>query len=312
MSRAEAGDTSFAIMGDARGIASHVWRAAGCAVRYPTIVKRSLAQTPSQSLADRIVRVVPTLPTQALRMAWLRDALSTASPSASAAALEVLCDGSDRGDPACREVLVSLAGMLQDPGSRHVLDLLRSTVSADSVTPLARMVHGGLSISRGTKRPRAPGSDDERRIPDYGRGRPLTLGERKALARRPTRKLLDRLLADPHPQVIRNVLDNPITTEDDVVRIAARRPLPPTVMLEIARHPRWNVRTRVRMAMLLNPGCPAEVGVPLVSLLSLADLRVIADMTDIHESIQHAVVERLRRPVAVAEPVRAPEDGDLN
>ncbi len=304
--------SSIPSMGDARGFASHVWRPAGSELRYPTIVKRSPAQTPSQSLADRIVRIVPTLPTQALRMAWLRDTLGSAPPSVGAAALEVLCDGADSGDPSCREVLVSLTGMLQDPASRHVLALLRSAVSADSVTPLGRIVHGGASISSGTKRPRAPGSDDEHRIPDYGRGRPLTLGERKALARRPTRKLLDRLLVDPHPQVIRNVLDNPITTEDDVVRIAARRPLPSEVMLEIARHPRWNVRTRVRMAMLLNPGCPAEIGVPLVSLLSLADLRAIADMTDIHESIHHAVIERLRRPVPIAEHDLSPEDGELN
>ena len=69
-------------------------------------------------------------------------------------------------------------------------------------------------------------------IPDYGRGRPLTLGERKSLARRPDRAMLDRLLHDPHPDVIRRLLRNPRLTEDDVVRLAARRPGRPEVLVE--------------------------------------------------------------------------------
>ncbi len=245
-------------------------------------------------------------------MAWLRDALTGAGPALAAAALDIVCEASDLGDPASREVLVSLTGMLQDQASKPLLALLRAAVSHDAVTPLARIVHGGESLAGGTRKANRA-ADDEHRVPDYGRGRPLTLGERKALARRPTRKLLDRLLADPHPQVIRNLLDNPITTEDDVLRLAARRPLPGEVMVEIARHPRWNVRTRIRMAMLLNPSCPAEVGVPLVGLLSLSELRSVADMFDVHEAIHHAVMERMRRPVAVSDhELPVDDEGDLN
>ena len=55
-------------------------------------------------------------------------------------------------------------------------------------------------------------------------GRPLTLGERKSLAKKPDRDLLERLLADPHPDFIRGVLRNPRLTEDDVVRFVARVP----------------------------------------------------------------------------------------
>jgi len=267
---------------------------------YTCQVSKPAPSSEGGRLAARIVRTIRTLPTQALRMAWLRDALASHPPAVSAVALESICDASDQGDPASREVLVSLTGMLQDPVSVHVLDLLRAAVDVDAVSPLARLVHGGAALSGGNRK-KTLAADDEHRVPDYGRGRPLTLGERKALARRPTRKLLDKLIADPHPHVIKHLLDNPVTTEDDVVRLAAKRPVPAEVMVEIARHPRWNVRSRVRIAMLLNPGCPAHVGVPLVSLLSLADLRAIADMHDVQEDVHHAVVERLRRPVQVAE-----------
>ena len=61
----------------------------------------------------------------------------------------------------------------------------------------------------------------ELRVPDFGRGRPLTLGERKTLARRRDRQLLGRVLRDPHPDVIQVLLGNPALTEEDVVRLAA-------------------------------------------------------------------------------------------
>ena len=81
--------------------------------------------------------------------------------------------------------------------------------------------------------------------PPHG-ARPLTLGERKSLARRPSRRALDALMRDPHPAVIRAVLDSPRLTEDDVVRMAARRPGSAAALTEIARHAKWMLRPRVR------------------------------------------------------------------
>ena len=100
--------------------------------------------------------------------------------------------------------------------------------------------------------------------PDYGRGRPLTLGERKSLARRPDRAMLERLLGDPHPLVIKRVLANPRLTEDfqTVLRLAAKRPCRPDVLAEIARAPRWAHSARVRLALILNPGTPLEIATP--------------------------------------------------
>ena len=55
------------------------------------------------------------------------------------------------------------------------------------------------------------------------RGRPLTLGERKSLARTHDRSLIQRVVRDPHPDVIRILLDNPSLTEEDVGRVCAQR-----------------------------------------------------------------------------------------
>jgi hypothetical protein len=66
--------------------------------------------------------------------------------------------------------------------------------------------------------------EDKRRVPDFGRGRPLTLGERKSLARTHDRSLIQRVVRDPHPDVVRILLDNPSLTEEDFA-FARRGPI---------------------------------------------------------------------------------------
>ncbi|MGB5809743.1 MAG: hypothetical protein WBG86_04380 [Polyangiales bacterium] len=115
--------------------------------------------------------------------------------------------------------------------------------------------------------------DSARRVPDFGRGRPLTLGERKSLARTHDRNLIQRVVHDPHPDVVRILLDNPALTEDDVVRICAMRPNDPGVLQTVYRHRRWVVRYRPRHAILRNPACPLDTALLLAPLLRPAELK---------------------------------------
>ncbi|MBN1771288.1 MAG: hypothetical protein JXB32_08515 [Deltaproteobacteria bacterium] len=107
-------------------------------------------------------------------------------------------------------------------------------------------------------------------------GRPLTLGERRAAARRGNRFLLDRLLADPDPDVVARVLRNPALTEREAVRIAAWRPGRPEVLVEVLRCPRWAVRPSVQAALLRNPAMPVALATRLVLLLPSPKLREVA------------------------------------
>lgn len=103
-------------------------------------------------------------------------------------------------------------------------------------------------------------------------GRPLTLGERRAAARRRDRLLLDRLAADPDPGVVARLLRNPATTEPDVVRIAAWRPGRPEILAEVLRCDRWAVRPAVQAALVRNPATPVPIAVRLTLLLPLPKL----------------------------------------
>lgn len=106
--------------------------------------------------------------------------------------------------------------------------------------------------------------------------RPLTLGERKSLARRKRSDTLLQLLADPHPQVVEILLGNPHLIERDVLTIASRRPTLPECQRAIFFSSRWRPRYRVRRALVLNPYSPAAVGMLLVPTLRGSDLAALA------------------------------------
>jgi hypothetical protein len=128
--------------------------------------------------------------------------------------------------------------------------------------------------------------EDKRRIPDFGKGRPLTLGERKSLARTHDRSLIQRVVRDPHPDVIRILLDNPSLTEEDVVRVCAARPNDPNVLQTVYRHRRWVVRYRPRNAILRNPDTPLDTALLLAPLLRKGELKEAATSSELAPALR--------------------------
>ncbi|MDD5306485.1 MAG: hypothetical protein PHU25_04110 [Deltaproteobacteria bacterium] len=140
-------------------------------------------------------------------------------------------------------------------------------------------------------------------VPDYGEGRMLTLGERRALATMPSRRMLDRVIRDPHPMVTVKLLANPKLKESDVVRMAARRPAPAEILLEIAMHPRWRRMRRVALALIHNPYLPPRTA---VTLLPALDAREAAEVAA-DNAIDGVVREGARLLLAAAEKIRKPK-----
>ncbi len=118
------------------------------------------------------------------------------------------------------------------------------------------------------------------------RGETLTLGERKALARRLPRQKIDRLLADPNPDVVENLLRNPAMTEREVLRVTSRRPVHPEVLLRVFANPRWSNRYRVRKALVYNPNTPIQVALTLVTFLAGGDLAILGRDPGVHALIR--------------------------
>lgn len=141
---------------------------------------------------------------------------------------------------------------------------------------------------------------------DWGTGRPLTLGERKALARNADRRLLEKALRDAHPAVIAEVLRNPRVTEADVARLCASPKTRADVLALVLASPRWAARVHVRRAIAMNPATPAPLARSLVPLLERSDLREIAFNEKLAPSVRAQALAILRRlpPTPKPEPTR--------
>jgi hypothetical protein len=237
---------------------------------------------------EGLKRVLLALPDLGLRVEWLREHLSGLALGDAASLLDQLCEQNERSEARAREAALAVAALFAKIGDCDLVARLREEAAGRHLLSLDRLLR------------RAPPGAGERhvvevRVPDYGVGRELSLGERKSLARRPSRRIFEKLLADPHPMVIRQLLTNPKLTEDDVVRLAARRPARAEVLEELARAPRWLARSRVRMTLILNPGSPAAISMPLLGVCTRAELCEIfssADTTALLRATAHELIER--------------------
>jgi len=248
------------------------------------------------TLESRLSRVLPKLRDSAARAAYLRSEVTARGELELALALDGVCGRAEQADPVARDVLAALVTLLGDEELKPRLSALRRLADQHALLPLGRLLR---------RPPSRAGAGDEdlstHRVATARDGRPLTLGERRALARRPSRAALDRVLLDPHPMMIRNVLGNPRLTEDDVLRLVARRPAVPAAIAEVARHPAWSQRVRLRMAILQNPGTPPELSVPLVRLLVRPELARVLRSPDVPAVVRAAAREMLERRPPVPE-----------
>lgn len=125
-----------------------------------------------------------------------------------------------------------------------------------------------------------------------------TLGRRKSLARTVRGDSLDRILLDPHPDVIANAMLNPSLKEEQVVRLAARLNIDEAILTVISRS-RYQNRAEVRRALVKNPGCPTTLGCRLLVTLTRTELLEIA-----HDSRIRVEVRDAARAMIDAKPPR--------
>lgn len=242
------------------------------------------------------MRTTLSLADGSLRATFIADAARAWPTDLFAGALDIVCARAEQAESPAREVLMAIVDAFNRDGMSEVVQRLREQAAGDTLLALERLV-------RYPARPSQPPALVPRktRPPDLGLGREVTLGERKALARRPDRDTMQRLLTDTHPAVIQRCLRNPRITEDDVVRLAARRPGHRDVLVEIARST-WTHRPRVRMALVLNPATPEEIAARIAGLLLRPELALVVGSPGVAASLRAVCREHLERRPPVEEP----------
>jgi len=246
-----------------------------------------------------------------LQVAWLREQLQQLGAARAADVLTIVLARAEQREERYAVLLLRASLALAVPGLAGTKRAIACCAEARNQRGLARFLGasepredpaGGLGSAPD---PSAEVSDEGlraerggwgradldpalRRALDAGKGRPLSLGERKSLARRRDRSLLARALRDPHPDVVRILLDNPALTELDVVRLCAQRPVQPDVLAQVFAHARWIVRYRIRLTLALNPHTPEPIALQLLPHLTAVDLRAVARSGDVSARVRDA------------------------
>lgn len=233
-----------------------------------------------------IARRLAALPERRMRAAKLGEIVTALSPAAAAWLLDSLATAGRAGGPPFDVSLLAAVDLTQSNGldydTRRQIYVVAESQQLDACKELLF-----TDESRSTRndaaapRPLVPGT------------RPLSLGERKSLARSNDRMTLERLVIDPHADVVALLLGNPHVTEGDILRIATSRRSSAEVLQLVLDARRFGTRPRVRRALLRNPNLPLATALRLVGLLNRAEHRELAVDPTLHPALLQAVRRRL-------------------
>jgi len=210
-------------------------------------------------------------------------------PGMRAAKMVELLRGEPEGVVIFLHDLLRRSGGPTDPNA-DVLDSLVVALGGDRIDYTVRSVLYATALARRDtvlarlflegRRKKAETAEIEKKLRDARavepRGRPLTLGERKSLARGKRDDKLLHLIRDPHPDVVAILLGNPHLIEADVLTIASRRPTLAATQEHVFASQRWRPRYRVKRALVLNPYSPPAIGIRLAVCLGNRDLAEIS------------------------------------
>jgi hypothetical protein len=155
-----------------------------------------------------------------------------------------------------------------EPGERRLLERLVDEVRDGSVTEIIRR-----ELRRG-------GVDLQRQL----RLRPTD--QKVMLASSANRAEIEGLIRDGHPSVVLRLLDNPRITPPHV-RLILRDPrMTATVMIAVARVPRWFGDEECRALFCAHPQAPLREALALLPRLARARLAILAQNANLRPQIR--------------------------
>lgn len=238
-----------------------------------------------EAILDGILRDIATLPERAMQMSLLRQRLGALEPEDIARILSTVYTK----NPALPTVK-RLKGILVDPaGLREVLGAKKCKLIYLAALEMGFKKVGRLFTDLPPYREGVSGYDKE----EEAKMELLSLGLRRTLSKSNVKDTLDRLLSDPDPLVISNILNNQRITEREVLKIASKRPNSPQILRLLATHRKWSKNYPVVRAVVLNPYTPPRISMGLLELMLSQDLRLIADDKTLHPQVRLSAKEIL-------------------
>jgi hypothetical protein len=255
-------------------------------------------EPPAAEVAAAWARTLSGLRDHSVQVGWVRSQLVGLGAARASDVLTVVLARAQQREERYATLLLRVSLALSSAPAAALKRAIAGVAQVRGQEALARFLGASEAADNTEAGEDASAEETPRKdIPDFGQGRPLSLGERKSIARKRDRNLLARVIRDPHPDVIRILLDNPALVEDDVVRLCARRPVPSQVLVQVFQHPRWILRYRIRLTLALNPHTPEDVAVQMLPHLAPSDLREVAQSGQLSERVRAACYEHSDRPL---------------
>ena len=209
------------------------------------------------------------LPERVMRREIFGEGLCRLPPEVQAKLLLLIMENS----PTCSESIRLLVAFQDQPQANHQLDYQQKRALYEEVKKQGYSKVQELLLSSSAPSP------SSHLVTNKKNDSPL--GMRKFMARKLDPLTLNRLLYDPDPSVIKNILNNPRITEREVLRICSKRPCPSEVLAEVAQHPRWFQRYQIKLALAQNPYTSHTVAVQVLPYLLTPHLQRISQVRNL-------------------------------
>ncbi|MFQ5736357.1 MAG: hypothetical protein ACE5GY_05790 [Thermodesulfobacteriota bacterium] len=231
-----------------------------------------------ESFMAQAVAEISALPEEGMRLAALASRLASLGPADAARLLDLLYKNRHDKRIAGRilPLLVNPGGLEAGLGSQACRAIYMAAIG-QGLTRVSRLFTDLPPHSRGMA-----GYTKE----EEARMEMLTLGQRRALSKSLDKDTIDRLLSDPDPMVVGNLLNNPRVTEKEVVKIASKRPNSPVILRLIAGHRVWSKRLGVKRAVAMNPYTPPRTALGVMESMLTQDLKAISEDDTLHRQVR--------------------------
>jgi len=242
----------------------------------------------AQKIADEIALYASKVERGMMRTAYLARRIKELDDETAIEVLDALCAGATLSRRGFHEILSDII----DPVilKEQVGDFMFSRIYHGARRSGKQSILRFLSEARPARIQDGPSEENMQ----FGLG-DMPLGVRKSVARLNDRALLDRAGFDQDPRVIGNLLTNPRTTREMVLKIASRRPNEASVLEAIFKSKRWISDQTVKEALVRNPYTPPRISMGLLNLLLLQQLKDVVQDTGLHDEVREAALEALRR-----------------
>ncbi len=237
-----------------------------------------------------LLRALASLDTVDVRLARWAEMLRAQGPEASARLLDDTVRGAALREPDALRAylpLLDLSALSEQAGAGRLAEVLEAARADDREGCLLLLEYPGAARRLESEKPVSDPVLAE-----------VSLGHRKAAARGVRGSLLERILKDPDPRVVAEVLRNPRLRESEVLAIASRRPCPPAVFDSIVRTGSWVTRPAIQRAIAFNPYAPPRLASALCVLLASPDLVAVSNDGGLHPGVRDGALQvlRWRRP----------------